>query len=112
LPWDLYGRLAHHWPRRGNQTVSTLDLLSDGLTVLTGPDESRGGQAAATLNTRAPVTIHALNEPTARTIGILSGGAVLLRPDGRQLLDWSNASVSWSHPAQTSARTQEATRGS
>jgi putative polyketide hydroxylase len=50
LPWDLNGRLAHHWLRRGNQTASTLDLLSDGLTLLTGPGEPSRRQA--TLNTR------------------------------------------------------------
>jgi 2-polyprenyl-6-methoxyphenol hydroxylase-like FAD-dependent oxidoreductase len=98
LPWDLNGRLAHHWLRRGNQTASTLDLLSDGLTLLTGPGEPSRRQAAATLNTRAPVTTHALDEPTARRIGIQPGGAALLRPDGQQLLHWPNAPASWSRP--------------
>jgi putative polyketide hydroxylase len=98
LPWDLNGRLAHHWLRRGNQTTSTLDLLSDGLTLLTGPGEPSRRQAAATLNTRAPVTTHALDEPIARRIGIQPGGAALLRPDGQQLLHWPNAPASWSRP--------------
>ena len=103
LPWDLNGRLAHHWLRRANQTISTLDLLSDGLTLLTGPGEPSRGQAAATLNKPAPVTTHALDEPTAHNTGIQPGGAVLLRPDGQQLLHWPDMSTSWPPPAQMSA---------
>ena len=53
LPWDLNGRLAQHRLRHANQTVSTLDLLSDGLT-LTGPGEPSRRQAAASRNTPAP----------------------------------------------------------
>ena len=75
LPWNLNGRLAHHWLRHANQTVSTLDLLSDGLTLLTGPGEPSRRQAAATLNTPAPVTTHALDVPSAPSIGIQPGGA-------------------------------------
>ena len=41
LPWDLHGRVAHHWIRQGDRTVSTLDLLTDGLTLLAGPNERR-----------------------------------------------------------------------
>ena len=103
LPWDLNGRLEYYWLRHASQTVSTLDLVSDGLTLLTGPGEPSRRQAAATLNTRAPVTTHALDEPTAHRIGIQPGGAVLLRPDGHQLLHWPNAPASWSRPAQMSA---------
>lgn len=88
LPWDLNGRVAHRWLRRRNQTVSTLDLLGDGLTLLATRDEPRWSEAAATLNTRAPVVTHTLDESTARSIRIQPGGAVLLRPDGRQLHHW------------------------
>jgi putative polyketide hydroxylase len=36
LPWDLNGRIPHHWLRHRDRSISTLDLLSDGLTVITG----------------------------------------------------------------------------
>jgi putative polyketide hydroxylase len=88
LPWDLNGRLAHRWLRRGNHTVSTLDLLGGGLTQLTGPGERGSGPASAIPNARVPVTTHTLDESTARGIGIPPGGAVLLRPDGQRLLHW------------------------
>lgn len=88
LPYDLNGRLAHHWLQHGNHTVSTLDLLGAGLTLLIGPEELGWREAAATVDTRAPVATHAIDEPTARSIGIQPGGAVLLRPDGQRLAQW------------------------
>lgn len=88
LPWDLNGRLAHRWLRHRNQTVSTLDLLGHGLTLLACRDQPRWSETAVLLNTRAPVVTHALDESIARSIGIEPGGALLLRPDGRQLHHW------------------------
>jgi putative polyketide hydroxylase len=41
LPWDLNGRLAHHWIRTPGRPISTLDLIGDGLTVLAGPGDPR-----------------------------------------------------------------------
>lgn len=88
LPWDLNGRFAHQWLRRRNRTVSSLDLLGEGLTLLASRDEPRWSEAAGILNTQIPVATHALDGSTARGIGIHPGGAVLLRPDGRQLHHW------------------------
>lgn len=88
LPWDLSGRVAHHWLQHDNRTVSTLDLLGDGLTLLAGPTEPGWEQAAAALHARAPIVVHTVDEPTAHGIGIQPGGAILLRPDGQPLHHW------------------------
>ncbi|MPZ88816.1 MAG: FAD-binding protein [Nitriliruptorales bacterium] len=88
LPRDLNGRLAHRWLHRRDQTVSTLDLLGDGLTLLAGRDEPRWSKAATTLGARARLTIHVLDDATARGIGIQPGAAALFRPDGRQVRHW------------------------
>jgi putative polyketide hydroxylase len=88
LLWDLNGRLAHGWLRRGSDIISTLDLLTDGLTLLANSAEPRVAHTASALNSRAPVTTHSIDEPTANLLGIQPGGAILLRPDGRPLLRW------------------------
>jgi 2-polyprenyl-6-methoxyphenol hydroxylase-like FAD-dependent oxidoreductase len=89
LPWDLNGRLAHQWVRRGDTAVSTLDLLGDGLTVLAGPEEPGWAEAVAALDLVAPVATHAVDEAVARGLGIPPGGALLVRPDGRPVLQWT-----------------------
>ena len=79
------GCLAHHWVERGIATISTLDLLGDGLTLLAGPDEPRWAGATTTLDARAPVSVHLLDEATSGQLGLEPTGALLLRPDGQQL---------------------------
>jgi 2-polyprenyl-6-methoxyphenol hydroxylase-like FAD-dependent oxidoreductase len=59
-PWDLNGRLAHHWVEREHRRVSTLDLLGEGLTLLTCGSDPAWAQALSALNAYAPVTLHAL----------------------------------------------------
>jgi putative polyketide hydroxylase len=90
LPWDLNGRVAHYWVRRGSAMLSTLDLLGAGLTVLAGPEEPGWTEVADNLGTHAPVTAHVVDAQVADTIGIPRGGARLLRPDGRQVLQWTS----------------------
>jgi 2-polyprenyl-6-methoxyphenol hydroxylase-like FAD-dependent oxidoreductase len=90
LRWDLNGRLTHCWLGEG---TSTLDLLGDGLTLLTGADEPARPRATAALDSRVPITTYALAGPIARRVGIPPAGAILLRPDGKKMLDWSCVST-------------------
>lgn len=90
LPWDLNGRVAHHWVRRGSANVSTLDLLGHGFTVLADPAEPGWIAAMENLHTRAPATTHLVDQPVADFLRIPPGGALLLRPDGRQARRWTS----------------------
>ncbi|TMR02602.1 FAD-binding protein [Actinomadura soli] len=85
LPWDLNGRLAHHWLTRNGLTVSTLDLLGDGITVLSDPGRADPHEPPAIPRVHAPVTTHVLPPEIARALGVPPGGARVLRPDGRDL---------------------------
>ena len=83
---DLGGRIPHVWVRSDEGRVSTLDLLSRGLTLFTGPDHAaRGGAAAA--GRRSPSA--AWTPISARAIGIRGQGALLVRPDGTPARLWT-----------------------
>jgi putative polyketide hydroxylase len=75
---DLGGRIAHAWLPGESGRLSTLDLLSDGLTRFTGP----GGAAWRTRRGAPPETVRRLDAMTARALGILGGASLLVRPDG------------------------------
>lgn len=76
---DLAGRVAHAWlPGRG-RTVSTLDVLSPGWTLFTGPGTSSDIDVP---EVAAPLTSRSLDGLTARTVGLMGNGALLVRPDG------------------------------
>jgi hypothetical protein len=90
LPWDLCGRLPHHWVDADAENVSTLDLLGDGFTLLAGPAEPRWLDPSNTHRWTAPLTAHRLDRETADTLGITPTGAVLIRPDGKSASRWTS----------------------
>jgi putative polyketide hydroxylase len=79
---DLGGRIAHLWLPGESGRRSTLDLLGDGLTLLTGAGGAGWDAAAASTSASVPVTVHRLDGLTARALGISISGALLARPDG------------------------------
>jgi putative polyketide hydroxylase len=83
LTWDLNGRLPHRWLEHHGETMSTLDLLGEGVTVfrsIEGPTEDPWPQA---MLTTAPTTTHTLDDALLRDLGRGAGDTLLLRPDGR-----------------------------
>lgn len=92
IPWDLNGRIAHHWLQVGHQHASTLDLVGAGLTVLADAGRTRWPSAVAAVGARAPVTLHVLEDDAAcRAIGVPRSGALVVRPDGRVAAEWTDA---------------------
>jgi 2-polyprenyl-6-methoxyphenol hydroxylase-like FAD-dependent oxidoreductase len=86
---DLGGRIAHLWLPGESGRVSTLDLLGDGLTLITGPAAGAWEAAAGSIRVRGPLTIRSLDPLTARALGITGRGALLVRPDGHPAALWS-----------------------
>jgi hypothetical protein len=79
---DLGGRIAHAWLPVAEERVSTLDLLGPGLTMLAGPEGTGWAEAAASVRGPMPLVVRSLDAITARALGVLRGGALLVRPDG------------------------------
>jgi putative polyketide hydroxylase len=90
LAWDLGGRLPHHWLAVGDQERSTIDLIGDGLTLLAGPSDPRWVRIAHTEPPNPPVKVHVLDTRTADALDLLPTGALLARPDGRELRRWTD----------------------
>ena len=88
LPWDLNGRLAHHWIHTTGRPISTLDLIGDGLTLLAAPGDPRWAGATAHHRGPVPLTAHLLDAETADALELRAQGAMLVRPDGRETGRW------------------------
>jgi putative polyketide hydroxylase len=79
---DLGGRIAHRWLPGEGPRRSTLDLLSAGLTLLTGPRGHAWQAAAGSTARRTPFLVRGLDRLTAEALGIAARDALLARPDG------------------------------
>jgi len=86
LTWDLNGRLPHRWLEHNGKTISTLDLLGDGLTLLRST-EATADTSPPAITTTAPTITHILEDTLVRELGREPGDTLLLRPDGRA---WAN----------------------
>jgi putative polyketide hydroxylase len=86
---DLGGRIPHVWVRSEEGRTSTLDLLSTGLTLFTGPDALPRTPGALH---GPPVAVRPLDAMSARAIGIRGAGALLVRPDGTPAGLWTQES--------------------
>ena len=80
LSVDIGGRLPHVWAPRGDELVSTLDMLGEGLTLFTGP--AWAGSAPPAGSGSPPVAVQSLDAISARALGLGAEGSLLVRPDG------------------------------
>jgi 2-polyprenyl-6-methoxyphenol hydroxylase-like FAD-dependent oxidoreductase len=102
LPWDLGGRLPHHWLPAGDQERSTVDLIGDGLTLLAGPSDPRWLRFATYIKPNAPLNVHVIDAHTSEALGLQPTGALLARPDGRELGRWTSVGTAMAAAAESS----------
>jgi putative polyketide hydroxylase len=86
--WDLNGRMPHHWLPDQDGKVSTLDLVADGLTLFTTPADPRWPGLTTLVPPGPPIAVRLLDAATAGALGLPAAGALLTRPDGRELQRW------------------------
>ena len=86
---DIGGRVPHVWVERDGGLVSTLDLVGDGLTLFAGPDWD--GLLPSGISNSPPSKVERLDEIAARGLGLMPGGALLVRPDAYPIDLWSQS---------------------
>jgi putative polyketide hydroxylase len=95
-------RVPHAWVQYGGQRVSTLDLVGQDFTLLTGDDGAPWTAAAASASAALgiPITVHRIgpagdaHDPDRawlQAAGIADGGALLVRPD--DFVGWRAATL-------------------
>ena len=100
---DIADRIPHVWLPDGR--TSTLDLLGEALTVLTGPK--------AHLQPRqheVPLEMRIVDQETADALGIGTDGLVLVRPDGLPIARWAASADASSVSAAVSDTLRGTTR--
>ena len=103
LPWDLDGRIAHHWVA---PNISTIDLPGPGLTLLLGPSAKR-----ILLDGGDRVDVHVLDRSVCHALDLPLAGGVLLRPDGKVVRRWTNLDAGVDPWEQLAVATRTLLRG-
>ncbi|MXQ67555.1 2,4-dichlorophenol 6-monooxygenase [Actinomadura rayongensis] len=83
-------RAQHRWVRLDGRRLSTIDVLTRGWTLLTDGPEWATAAESTTKSTGIPITVHIIgralvaedDEDLLEVLGLHSGGASLIRPDG------------------------------
>jgi putative polyketide hydroxylase len=88
LPWDLNDRVSHRWITTNEGAVSTLDLITDGLTIFATSREPRW--ITTDFGARAPIQPRVFNEADAHALGLPVHGARLFGPDAREIAAWDD----------------------
>jgi 2-polyprenyl-6-methoxyphenol hydroxylase-like FAD-dependent oxidoreductase len=84
LPWDLNGRIAHHWVDH-RRTISTVDLIGDGLTVFHTRSATNPSARTVPGSGRPPRNFHPLDSRLIEAYDLPTTGAIMVRPDGREV---------------------------
>jgi hypothetical protein len=67
------------------------DFASGGFTLLAGPSDPRWSRFAASIPSRASVDVHRVDAATADALDLPPTGALVMRPDGREVRRWIDA---------------------
>jgi hypothetical protein len=89
--------VAHHLLSRSGEQPSTIDLIGDGFTLLAGPCDPHRARFACSIPHRAPIDVHSVDAVTADARDLPLTGALVTRPDGREVQRWRDAESAATH---------------